>query len=91
MRFTLIVPASLASVMASPLAAPSPDIDESFLDHLTDGEAHVIKRSATISARDVELAQREGVDLGQSKFELSPLTESTTRMMSSVSTLRRQA
>lgn len=58
----------LSVFLASTLIAASSDIDEAFLGNLAEGETHVFKRDATITPRDVELAERDGVDLGQSKI-----------------------
>lgn len=62
MYLTSLIPALLASI----LVAATPITDEGFLDHLAEGEMHVFKRDSTLTSRDVELAQRDGVDLSKS-------------------------
>lgn len=66
MRFTSLLPAFLASTLAS----ASPDLEERFLEHLADGDVHVFKRDAIITPRDIELAERDNIDLNQSMSAL---------------------
>lgn len=66
MRLTSLIPAFLAATLVS----ASPDIDEGFLDDLADGDVHVFRRDDVITPRDIELAERDNVDLGQSTSAL---------------------
>lgn len=61
MRFLTLLPAFLAPIMVS----ASPDIENN-LDYLAEDEIHVYKRDSVITARDIELAERDGVDLNES-------------------------
>ncbi len=64
MRFTSLYPACVLLALAS----ASPNDEDILLNDLVEDEIHVFKRDALITPRDVELAQRDGIDLDESKF-----------------------